>query len=173
MVVGAIGLRPAEAADQEFLLAVYAGTRADELSAVSWTTEQKLAFLWQQSHAQGVSYRQSYPDDDFAVITEDGHPVGRVFVGHLSGEIRIADIAVLPEARGRGIGTAVISGLMHDARERGVPLTLYVEEWNPARRLYARLGFRETGGSGLHLSMAWDPQLGPESPESPETPETS
>ena len=52
-------------------------------------------------------------------------------------------IAVVPQSRGRGAGTFLMSALIATARERGIgALSLSVETDNRARRLYERLGFR-------------------------------
>ena len=43
--LAAVALRPATAADHEFLARLYASTREEELAAVDWTAEQKQSFL--------------------------------------------------------------------------------------------------------------------------------
>jgi ribosomal protein S18 acetylase RimI-like enzyme len=52
---------------------------------------------------------------------------------------------VLPEARGTGVGHALVSQVIASAAQAGAArLTLLVDQDNlPARRLYDRLGFRE------------------------------
>jgi ribosomal protein S18 acetylase RimI-like enzyme len=56
----------------------------------------------------------------------------------------IQDIYVDPEWRGRGIGAALLGCVAALALECGSPLVeLTVREDNPARRLYARLGFQQ------------------------------
>jgi ribosomal protein S18 acetylase RimI-like enzyme len=54
-------------------------------------------------------------------------------------------IAVVPEARGRGIGTALIEALAREAAYRYRELALNVHLRNPAARLYTRTGFRVAG----------------------------
>lgn len=71
---------------------------------------------------------------------------------------RVRGMAVLPEVRGRGIGTALLAGLLDHAREGGADLV-----WCNARvravTLYERAGFTATGGVfdipdiGPHLRM--------------------
>lgn len=54
-------------------------------------------------------------------------------------------LAVAPEARGRGIGGALLAHAEAEARRDGLArLALDVIENNPARRLYERHGFRVT-----------------------------
>ena len=50
-------------------------------------------------------------------------------------------IAIVPEHRGRGIGTRLLGRLLSVARAREQDLSLSVSRGNPARRLYERLGF--------------------------------
>jgi predicted GNAT family acetyltransferase len=67
------------------------------------------------------------------------------------------DIALLPEFRGAGLGTALLADLFAEATAAGKTLTIHVEEYNPARRLYERLGFRKIGEHGVHHLMEWTP----------------
>lgn len=61
--------------------------------------------------------------------------------------VEISNVHVHPEARGRGIGTALIQAAEHRVAARGCGLiTIGVTEDNPrAALLYARLGYRDTG----------------------------
>jgi predicted GNAT family acetyltransferase len=89
------------------------------------------------------------------VIVVDGQPVGRLYVARWAEEIRVVDIAVLPEYRNRGIGSALLRDLMAEAAAAGKPLSIHVERFNPAVRLYARLGFAPAGDAGVYLLMRW------------------
>lgn len=62
-------------------------------------------------------------------------------------EAHINNLAVFPDLRGRGIGTALLRHALEEARRLGaVRATLEVRASNgPARRLYERLGFTEAG----------------------------
>ncbi|MCX9147553.1 GNAT family N-acetyltransferase [Erythrobacter sp. WG] len=56
--------------------------------------------------------------------------------------VNIHDLAVLPEARGRGIGKALLQAVEAEALKRGAcKITLEVLSGNPARHLYAREGY--------------------------------
>ena len=114
------GLRPARAEDREFLLRVYASTREEELRLVDWSDEQKAAFVRQQFEAQDAYYREHYDPATFDVIEADGTPAGRLYVARWEDEIRIIDIALLPEHRRRGIGTALLRALLDEAGEAGM-----------------------------------------------------
>lgn len=148
-----VTLRPVTAADRGFLRAVYASTRAEELAPVPWPQEAKDAFLDQQFDAQSAHYRARFPDAAHDVIADDGRDVGRLYVDRREREIRIVDIALLPEGRGRGIGTHLLGRLAEEADAAGKTLVIHVERGNPARRLYERMGFAETGRQGPYCEM--------------------
>jgi ribosomal protein S18 acetylase RimI-like enzyme len=151
----AIELRPAAEADSQLLRRVYAETR-DELALLDWTTDQKLAFLEMQFCAQDRHYRGQFPNAAFAVIELDGEPAGRLYVDRTADRIHLLDIALLPEHRGRGVGTALLRQLQEEAAAAGIPVVLHVETSNPAASLYNDLGFVATsGGEGLYQEMRW------------------
>jgi ribosomal-protein-alanine N-acetyltransferase len=62
-------------------------------------------------------------------------------------EIHINNVAILPELRGQGIGTALMNRVFAEASRLGARrATLEVRASNEgARRLYERLGFRAAG----------------------------
>lgn len=59
--------------------------------------------------------------------------------------VNLHDFSVLPDAQGRGVGSALLAALEQRARERGAAkITLEVVATNDgARRLYHRHGFRD------------------------------
>jgi GNAT superfamily N-acetyltransferase len=152
-----VRLRPVQAGDEPFLREVYGSTRMDELAVTNWTVEQKRAFVEMQFAAQRQHYMEHYADASFSVILERDVPVGRLYVARWEREIRIVDIALLPDFRGRGIGGALISKLLEEGRATGRSVSIHVERFNPALRLYARLGFRLTEDKGVYLLMTWHP----------------
>lgn len=80
-------------------------------------------------------------------------PVDAPGYGFVSADVPELSIAVAPEARGRGVGGALLAALMDAARAQGCrALSLSVDRGNPARRLYERHGFRDAGVSGLEDS---------------------
>lgn len=151
-----IVLRPSTAEDQPFLFRVYVYTRVAELAQVPWTAEEKTAFCAQQFLAQDADYKGRYPRGRFDVVEVAGEPVGRLYVAEAGDELRILDIALLPEWYGRGVGTHLLSRLVEEAREKGLTAVLHVEHFNDgARRLYERLGFAETARGEVYARMEW------------------
>jgi ribosomal protein S18 acetylase RimI-like enzyme len=123
------------------------------LVSVPWTADEKTRFLRHQFCAQGSHYRSVYPGGNFDVIELDGVSIGRLYVNRGSTEIRIVDITLAPDARNRGLGSAILSDLMGEARRSGRPLRIHVERHNPALSLYARLGFRPVADTGVYYLM--------------------
>jgi ribosomal protein S18 acetylase RimI-like enzyme len=158
-----LSLRPAQADDEAFLFELYRSTRAEEMAAWGWNEAQQQAFISLQFRAQQAHYAE-YPNADHKIILSikpDGeHPIGRLFVSHLDDEIRLVDIALLPEHRGQGIGTALIHELIEEAARAGKAVRLHVERFNRAQQLYLRLGFQVIGDVGSHYFMEWKPLTG-------------
>ncbi len=143
--------------DHKFLYRVYASTRQEELAVVPWTAEQKEAFLRSQFSLQHQHYQKYYADAAFDVILCDGVPAGRLYVLRSPGEIRIVDIALLPEHRGAGIGSELLQDVLTEAAASGKCVSIHVERFNPAMRLYERLGFTKQEEVGVYFRMEWSP----------------
>jgi ribosomal protein S18 acetylase RimI-like enzyme len=120
---------------------------------VPWDDAQKHTFLRMQYDAQDAWWRENYAQASFDVIVADGEPVGRLYVHRGESEIRIVDIALLPEYRGGGIGTRLLQDLVDEADAAGKSVTIHVERLNPALRLYERLGFSLAEDKGVHLLL--------------------
>ena len=148
-------LRPVSPEDMSFLERVYASTRVEELSVTDWSDAQKAAFIRQQFTAQDAHYRKHYPTSQYFVIEAGDSPIGRLYVDRWIREIRIMDIALLPERRGEGIGTRLINDLQEEAQATGKSLSIHVEKFNPALRLYDRLGFKPVEDKDVYLLMEW------------------
>jgi GNAT superfamily N-acetyltransferase len=152
-----ITLQASQPSDEEFLFNVYASTRADEMTLVDWTDEQKTAFLRMQFEAQSRYYFENYPGAEFKIILLGGKPVGRLYIHQKTNEIRVMDIALLPEFRRRGIGTFLMNQILEEAKSRQLPVTIHVERFNPAMQLYERLGFRLKEDRGVYHLLEWSP----------------
>lgn len=154
-----IELRPTERGDRDFLLSVYAATRTDELSLVPWTEADRAAFIASQFEAQDAYYRQTYPVAQFLLVVEDDRRIGRLYLDRIDDELRVIEVALLPEHRGRGIGSGLMASITALADREGRSVTLHVEPWNPAKRLYERLGFASEGLRGVYEFMRRPPRL--------------
>ena len=146
-------IRPATDADTEFLHAVYAGGRSEELAPVPWTPQQKADFLRSQSEAQLTYYTEHYPRAEYSIVTLDGVDIGRIFLQSGADDLRLMDMGLLPEFRGRGIGTQLLTNVIARAETLDLPVVLHVESFNPAKRLYERFGFVDDGEVGAYRRM--------------------
>lgn len=154
---GAVTLRSSTPADEPFLAALYASTRAEELAVTGWDEAQKARFCRAQFDAQSAHYRQHYAEASAQIVERAGVPAGRLIVARWPREIRIVDLALAPEHRGNGIGTRLLHALQAEAHAAGKVLSIHVERMNPALRLYQRLGFAEVDDKGVYLLMEWRP----------------
>jgi ribosomal protein S18 acetylase RimI-like enzyme len=155
--VSTLALRPMTAADVEFSFAVFASTREEEASHLPLDEAGKQQFLRSQFELQHTDYQANYPRADYQIVERDGIPIGRLYVDRQLDQILIVDIAVLPEYRGAGIGTVLMSEILNESRQTGKPVRLHVELFNPAMRWYERLGFREIENVSVYALMEWLP----------------
>jgi GNAT superfamily N-acetyltransferase len=151
-------LRPETEADIPFLMRLFASTREDELANVPWSAEQKQAFLAQQFQAQRHHYRHYVGGCVFDVIEHNGEPAGRIYLHERPSRLHLVDVALLPAWRGHGVGAALLEALQEAGRRGGRSVTTFVERFNPALRLYQRLGFTEIADHGVYLEMEWRPE---------------
>ena len=129
-----------------------------------WTDAQREAFLRMQFDAQDRYWRERNPAATYDVILVDGVPAGRLYVNRVADEIRIVDIALLPEHRGRGAGTLLVRRVLEEGSATGRPVTIHVERTNRARVLYERLGFRQISSTGVYDLLLSAPGHGRPSP---------
>jgi len=156
-----VGLRPARADDiavLEYTLALAATWRvgtppvpaselvADPLLAryvTAWPRPGDAGVIAEDDNggAVGAAWYRSFTVDE----------PGFGFVAPTTPEV---SIAVVPGRRGLGIGERLLQGLIDMAQARGVrQLSLSVERDNPARCLYARMGFTPVAGGEATLTM--------------------
>ena len=155
----AVSLRPVTDADQEFLVGVYANTRAEELAQTNWDDSQKDAFIRWQFGLQKQEYDARYPTARYEIILVDGTPAGRIWVGTDEKQIRLLDIALLTEFQNRGVGTQLLRQLMEEATSANKVLRHMVFMLNDnAYRFYERLGFKTIEDLGGYKHMEWQPR---------------
>lgn len=153
----AVGFRAITDADLPFLSQLYASTRADELATVPWSEEEKQQFLSMQFNAQHRYYQEHFQQAQFLIIEHQQQAIGRVYVDRRDDELRLIDIALTPEQRQQGLGSALLQDLLQEASERQLPIRIHVEQFNPALRLYQRLGFELIEDKGVYQYMEWVP----------------
>jgi ribosomal protein S18 acetylase RimI-like enzyme len=160
--VAGLSFRRIADADLPFLARVYASTRAEELAAAPWSDADKAAFLESQFDAQHAHYQRHYPNADWLVIEHGGEDIGRLYIERWPTQHRLIDIAFLPQHRGKGFGAALLRDLMDEAAAAAKDVSIHVEKFNPAMRLYRRLGFRTEQDKGVYDLMRWTAAAHPE-----------
>ncbi len=148
-------LRTISETDIPFLNRLYASTRAEEMALVPWSEDEKSTFLDQQFQAQHLFYQQQFPRAKFDLVLTDNEPIGRLYVDSREDEIRLIDIALMPEYRGNGIGGKLMNQVLEQAKGESKPVRIHVEHNNPAMRLYLRLGFEQIDTNGVYHLMEW------------------
>ncbi len=146
-------LRPFSAADQDFLFQLYSDIRREEVAAFGWPAAQQEMFLRMQFNAQQQWYQTAYAKADHQIVLVERQCAGRILVFREADANRLVDIALLSGFRGRGIGTQLLQDLIKKSAIEGLPVRLQVIKSNPARRLYERLGFIQTGEDGMYYQM--------------------
>ena len=152
-----ISYRPEREEDRAFSAAVYASTRADEVAQSGWPLEMQHRFLAQQAEAQHLHYRHHYPDAEWLIVERGDEAIGRLYLEEWPSQFRVIDVSLLPEARGGGIGTAILADIGRVAAAAGKKVSIHVEKNNRARELYLRTGFATVEDKGIYDLMEWDP----------------
>ncbi len=155
-----LALREYQAGDEDFMLQVYASTRADEMTLVDWLPEQVNAFIQMQYAAQRKYYLEQYKSAEYYIIKYNGNDAGRLIIDRSDEMIHLMDIALLPEYREKGLGSKLIKDLLLDATREGKPIRLYVEIFNRALHLYERFGFKKLQQVGVYYEMEWKAGVG-------------
>lgn len=151
-----VTLRHREAGDAAFLRDVYVAYRWEEMQATGWPEPVRLAFLHDQYRLQDLHYNTHYDGAACGVIEASGRPAGRLYLLERDRDLRIVDIALMPEFRGQGIGGGLIAAVQQQARGLGANrVSIHVEQTNPALRLYERLGFRKVELRGVYHLLEW------------------
>src|SRR4029079_12713278 len=122
---GAITLRPATDADYDFMRRLYHSTREEEMQHFPFDDAQKSAFLDQQFAAQFEHYRIHYPTVERNIIENDGKPIGRLWIDEWRDQIRLVDIALMPEWRGSGVGSMLLHDVLRRGEKAGKPVTIH------------------------------------------------
>jgi GNAT superfamily N-acetyltransferase len=143
-------LRNWTSSDERFLATCFESTRGAGFAGLpeplraTLVAQQRRAFEAAVTTTPGVLDR---------VVVQAGSPVGRVIESRVGVDWWLVDIAFVDEARGHGVGSAVLERILADAREAGAAVRLHVRLGHPAAAWYARHGFVEVGRDELHVEL--------------------
>jgi GNAT superfamily N-acetyltransferase len=138
----AITLRPADAADAEF---VYRLTEAcmRAYAVATWGR-------WNED-----ATRASFRPATHRIVQVDDRDIGCVALEQANDHLFVDSLYILPDWQNRGIGTGVMRDVVAAARAGGKSLRLNVLAANPARRFYERMGFVVTQSTPERHYMEW------------------
>jgi len=136
---------------------MFIANRRGEFAPLGMPEAQLVHFLDSQFDLQRRHFRAAFLDADWSVVIRKGEPIGRLYVAREMAARVLVDISLLPEWSGQGIGGALLDHVLREAGAAGRAVTLHVRPHNPARLLYARKGFVESGLEGTDMTMKWNP----------------
>ena len=154
-------LRPERPDDEALIFRIFVASKALEFDGMPLPQFQKDFLLKQQHVSQLYNWRHLYPSLEQWIIESDGEPVGRLIFSNLPDQIILHDLAMLPGRLAVGGGKTVIKDVIFaEAIRCGKIARASVAAYNPARRLYARLGVTELPphppGSPM-IPLQWKP----------------
>lgn len=153
--------RPALAADEAFLWEML----YEAIYVPEGRPKPARAIVQEPSLAHYVAGWGLQPGDAgvLALDQQSGQPVGAAWLrffttddpgwGFVDAATPEVSVAMRPDYRGQGIGTALLQALIAQVSGRYAALSLSVDPLNPALRLYERLGFVVVGTAGTSLTM--------------------
>jgi ribosomal protein S18 acetylase RimI-like enzyme len=143
-----ITLRPAERADEEFLLNLRIATMTEHLKRVG-------SELSTEQHTERLRDRYQ----DASVICLDDTPIGLFKAFREKSTWVIGQFQIAPEYQNKGIGSYLLRTFLSQAQKENVPVQLSVLRGNPARRLYESLGFRPISKEADIITLMWNPEM--------------
>ena len=136
-------LRQATDADDDFLYRLHVAAMGDLVARV-WGWDD----AWQERF-----FADHFDPAPARIVVVGGQDVGVIAVEWGAADAFLSNIEILPEYQGRGLGAALVRGVIAEAEARHLPVRLRVLKINPARRLYERLGFAVAGETETHYEM--------------------
>ena len=152
----AIQLRAATPGDRDFLFEVF--TAAGPALEFQFLPDSLLRTQLLQTQFDGwrAGYSAQYGADGLHIVEESGVPFGYVWLYEQEDEQRIVDLAFTPAARGRGLGSTLVSRLAAAAHGAGKPMRASVAKSNSGSlRFNLRLGAVITGETATHWAIEW------------------
>jgi ribosomal protein S18 acetylase RimI-like enzyme len=127
-----LSLRPAALQDRVFVEAIYFETQR-------WIIET--LFGWRGDDYEKAKFARAYDEANSSIISADGIDIGWMSVVQNQEAWELDGIYIGTTHQRRGLGTRLVVEVVDRAATAGVPLRLSTAKINPARSLYARLGF--------------------------------
>lgn len=153
---GVLTLRPEANGDEAFLFALFSSVKAPEMALMPIDERSKEQLLRMQYRSMTASYRAGFPAARFEIIELDAARIGRLITEVQPDHVYYVDLALLPQARGRGLGTALMTAALEEPRRLGVPCRVKVMADNiVSLRLWARLAFTLRAEIPPQVELEW------------------
>ncbi|MGW3247913.1 N-acetyltransferase family protein [Streptomyces sp. NPDC001070] len=140
-------LRPASVADVEAVAELRAVVLRADLERLARYDEQRVRQRLRDGFAPAHTH----------VIEVGGAFVGCVSLRPEEDSHWLEHFYLAPQLQGRGIGSAVLRGLLQRCDRDGTPVRLNVLQGSPARRLYERHGFAVETEDPVDVFMVREP----------------
>lgn len=154
-----VSIHPAGIEDRPFLFRVYASGRRDELQSLGWDDDAIQGFLRAQFNHEERDWSLHRPGAHCMVVLRDHLPVGRLYLARSEHEIRVMDLTLLPEHRGRGIATRLLAALLDEAAASRRTVRMNVARSSPMVEICRRLGFLPAATRGGQWLMEWTAEV--------------
>lgn len=141
-------LRPATADDADFAWRLFKLTMRESIESV-WGR-------WDEVH-WNFFFHAHFDPSQTQVVVVDGQDVGILRVEERRGDVWLDTVEIAPQYQGRGLGSAIVRGILAEAFRHDQAVGLQVNRANRARQLYERLGFLEVDRTPTHYEMRADP----------------
>lgn len=144
--------------DKPFLQKLHHSTRED-LRLIDGDPEFVEEIIEMQYRVQTEGYGDKFPNAMYFIIEKHHEPIGKATLDFGPNEIRLIDLAFLPEAKNHGFGKAILKSFQHCAEQAMTPLSLCVLSSNrAARKTYLSLGFVVESIMPPYEFMSWYPK---------------
>ena len=152
-----VTLKPESPEDLAFLQRLYVWTHWHDLDLLKWSNERKAAYLLQQFGQQMAHFTENHANGSYWVIWQGDTPIGRYYIDDAPSEIRLLALGLLPDFRGRGVGTQLLADLGAKARGSNRKIIARVEVTSPAVGWFERKGFHQFTRHGQFCAMELPP----------------
>jgi ribosomal protein S18 acetylase RimI-like enzyme len=155
---GELRTRPETDADADFLYSLFESVKGPGMAAMSADDRTKRQLLRMQFRAMTQSYHAAFPGARYDIVILDAAPIGRLILDLSPARAHVVYVALLPEMRNRGIGTALMTAVLGEPRRHGTVCEAQVAIGNtPSLRLWRRLGFVERERGETDVILEWRP----------------
>jgi GNAT superfamily N-acetyltransferase len=153
-----LALRAACLGDESFLFDLFCSIREPDFAFLGESERKKLLELQFAAHQR--HYQVNMPEAEHLLILKDDGPIGRMTLVRCNGGVHLAEIALMPDHRNRGIGSILMEKLIKAEAEHGHVIRLHVYKQSAAVRFYQRLGFVTARDNCAYLLMEKLPTFG-------------